>query len=290
VRAPAGAGRPGAAAAVPVVCDFAGLIDAGFAAYMRELLRTVSEAYDYPVDVEFTVNLTADGDFRVCLVQCRPLQTRGVGAAVEVPQVPEEQRLLAAEGGFMGGNLRLSLDAVVLVRPEAYLQLGQADRYAVARLLGRVNRALAGRSVMVIGPGRWGTSTTDLGVPARFADLDNAAVLVEATDPALEFSPELSFGSHFFQEIVESGIFFIALDLLRPGSVLRTTRLLERENLLTEVLGEVSHAAESGVPTALTDVVHVARTPGLEIYADVVTQRVLAAWPAPSPIDPPPIE
>ena len=283
-----GTGPDGAAArpasGMPVVCDFAGLIDAGFAAYMRELLRTVSEAYDYPVDVEFTVNLTADGDFRVCLVQCRPLQTRGVGAAVQVPAASEDC-LLGAQGGFMGGNVRLAVDTVVLVRPETYLPLGQADRYAVARLLGQVNRALAGRTVMVVGPGRWGTSTTDLGVPARFTDLDNAAVLVEVTDPSLEFSPELSFGSHFFQEIVESGIFFVALDLLRPGSVFRAEQLLERENVLTEVVGEVFPAAESGGPTALADVVHVARTPGLEIYADVVTQRVLAAWPAPSPIE-----
>jgi len=268
----------------PVVCDFAGLIDAGLATYMRELLAAVAGAYDYPVDVEFTVNLTADGDFRVCLVQCRPLQTRGIGAAVHVPQVADEDCLLAAEGGFMGGNVRLGIDTVVLVRPDRYLELAQADRYAVARLLGKVNRALAGQMVMMIGPGRWGTSTTDLGVPVHFSDVDNAAVLVEVTDPGLEFSPELSFGSHFFQEIVEQGIFFVALDRLRAGAVFHPERLTGLENVLGEVVGDAELGADRLRGGTLADVVHVVRTPGLELFADVVTQRVVAT-PSTSPLD-----
>lgn len=258
------------AAVEPMVCDFAGLLKTDFPDYMRELLTTLSAAYDYPVDIEFTINLTAEGDYRVCLVQCRPLQTRGLGAPVVIPEVTTEDCLLAGRGGFMGGNVQLPIDVAVLVRSEGYLRLGQPDRYAVARELGELNRVLQDRSVMMIGPGRWGTSTTGLGVPVSFAEINNAAVLLEVTDPATGFSPELSFGSHFFQDLVETGIFFGSLDLLRAGTHFDPAKITEEPNLLPRLLPGSSWA----------DVIHVAEIPGLTLYSDVVTQRVVCLAPA----------
>ncbi len=250
----------------PVVVDFAGLMRSGFADYMRTMLQTLSDAYDYPVDIEFTVNLTPDGDFRVCLVQCRPLQTRGVGASVRMPDVEPVYCLFHATGGFMGGNVRLRIDHVVLVRPERYLRLGQQQRYAVARALGEVNRTLDGNT-MFIAPGRWGTSTTGLGVPVAFAEINRAAVLVEVTDPSMDFTPELSFGSHFFQDLVETGIFFAAIDRSRRGVGFNPAQVTAQPNLLPSLIGE----------TGLDDVVHVADLPQLVLYSDVVSQRLVCA-------------
>lgn len=249
----------------PMLCDFAGLLKTGFTAFMRELLATLQRSYDYPVDIEFTVNLTSEGEFRVCLVQCRPLQTAGVGDAVTVPAVDPARCLLATQGAFMGGNAHLSLDTVVLVRPDRYLQLGQQQRYAVARELGLLNRALAGRTSMFIGPGRWGTTTTALGVPVHFSEIDNAAVLVEVTDPDLGFSPELSFGSHFFQDLVETGIFFVAVDRRHDAVVFEPRLVTQRENRLTGLLPEAR----------LADVIHVAEIADLELYADILTQALV---------------
>ncbi|MGM3357439.1 PEP/pyruvate-binding domain-containing protein, partial [Bacillus cereus group sp. BC233] len=86
------------------------------------------------------------------------------------------------------------------------------------------------RRLMLIGPGRWGTSTTALGVPVSFAEIRPASVLVEGSDPAAGFSPELSFGSHFFQDLVEQGIFFLALHRDRPSVVFNPDRVLSRPN------------------------------------------------------------
>lgn len=257
-------GRP--AAATPVVIDFAGLLADGFGAWMARLLTVLSAAYDYPVDVEFTVNLTRGGDFRVGLVQCRPLQTRGVGVAVNMPDAQPSDSLIATQGGFMGGNVMLPIDHVVLVRPEAYLGLGQPQRYAVARQLGAVTKALEPRRLMLIGPGRWGTSTTALGVPVSFAEIRPASVLVEVTDPAAGFSPELSFGSHFFQDLVEQGIFFVALHRDRPSVVFNPDRVLSRPN---ELLGLFPDAGD------LADVIHVAGFTDLVLYSDIVSQRLV---------------
>lgn len=249
----------------PMVCDFAGLLRGGFARYMRTLLRTLQDAYDYPVDIEFTVNLAPDGDFRVCLVQCRPLQSAGIGDSVRLPPVREGECVLATTGSFLGGNAHLKLEHVILVRTDRYLELGQQLRYAVAREIGALNRVLRPRSAMYIGPGRWGTTTTALGVPVHFSEIDNAAVLVEVTDPELGFSPELSFGSHFFLDLVETGIIFVALDVTRPEGRFNPRLLLERPNVITQLLPD----------SRLGDVIHVAAVGGLELYADVLSQNLV---------------
>ncbi len=249
----------------PLICDFDALLRSGFDTYMRKLLATLQAAYDYPVDIEFTVNLTADGEFRVCLVQCRPLQSAGLGDAVTVPPVDESTCLVATRSAFMGGNARLDLDFVVLVRPDRYLALGQPQRYAVARELGQLNAILAGRTVMLIGPGRWGTTTTGLGVPVHFSDIDNAKVLVEVTEPSVGFSPELSYGSHFFQELVELDMFFLTVDQRAAGVEFHPEQVTGRENLLPLLLPE----------SGLSEVIHVSSIEGLTLFADVVEQRLV---------------
>lgn len=256
-----------AARPIPDVVDFAGLLSrTGFATLLTEVLTALSAAYDHPVDIEFTVNFERDGDLALNVVQCRPLQTRGVGTAVELPALDPERCLLSSTGDFMGGNARLPLDLVVAVRPEAYLALGEPTRYEVARLIGRLNRALGDEAALLVGPGRWGTSMPSLGVPTHHTEINRFAVMCEHTYSAGGFRPELSYGSHFFQELVETGIFYVAVFDDRPGVVFRPDLVYSAPNLLAEF----APGAE-----ALGDVVHVARVPGLTLHADVVTQRLL---------------
>ncbi|MDN5572111.1 MAG: PEP/pyruvate-binding domain-containing protein, partial [Propionibacteriaceae bacterium] len=262
-------GTAGSARRQPlVIADFRGLLgDTGFPGLMREVLDTLAAAYDYPVDVEFTVNVTSDEAIRVGIVQCRPLQTRGPGAAVAMSDVVDPAGVLfAANGDFMGGNVRAPLRWVVAVRPAAYLALGNPDRHGVARLIGQVNRALASEPFLLLGPGRWGTSTEALGVPVRFAEINHATALVETTYAEGGFRPELSYGSHFFQDLVETGIFYAAVFDERPGVTFQPRLVVDRENLVREIVPDA--------PAHLVEVVHVARFDDLELASDVVSQRV----------------
>ncbi len=255
----------------PVIADFRGLLGGTrFPVVMRGILATLADAYDYPVDIEFTVNIAADGSPRIGIVQCRPLQTRGPGAAVAMPAITDADGVLfAGQGDFMGGNVRLPLTHVVTVRPDAYLRLGSPARHAVARAIGVLNRSLADESFLLIGPGRWGTTTVSLGVPVRFTEINRAAALVETTYPAGDFLPELSYGSHFFQDLVETGIFYAAIFGGRPGVTYRPDLALARPNLF----GDLVLDAEPG----LAEVIHVARFDGLELYSDIISQRVVCA-------------
>lgn len=252
----------------PRVLDFRGLLTGtGFASLMRAMLATLSTAYDHPVDIEYTVNLGADGEPRVNLVQCRPLQTRGLGHAVAMPAHPDPARtLFSSHGNFMGGNLRLPLDHVVLVRPDAYLALGQRERHGVARAMGVLNKALAGHSFMIMAAGRWGTTTPSLGIPVHFTEISNAAAIVEFTYPAGGFVPELSQGSHFFQDLVESGIFYAAIFDRQRDVSFAPELVTAAPNQLLRLAPELGELAE---------VLQVAHFAGLVLYADIRTQQVI---------------
>ena len=243
------------------------LLDSQFPAIMRSMLSLLAKAYQYPVDIEFTANFLPDGQFKVNMLQCRPLQTRSIGKAVEMPKPKSADKcLFVSKGGFMGGNVRLAIDDVVYVNAKAYLALSESDKYAVARLIGRINHALKDKSMLLLGPGRWGTTTPSLGVPVNFSEICNAAALCEVSSQQEGFMPELSYGSHLFLDLVETGIFYAALFDGSAGTVFNPKFITKRENFLPDV-----------VPGSdkFKDVVHIARIKDLLLCSDIVSQMVI---------------
>lgn len=183
---------------------------------MQKILKILKKTYEYPVDIEFTVNFKKEGGFQLNLLQCRPMQTKGLGRRVSIPQgVSREKTLFQSTGNFLGGNISLVIDRVIYVDPKEYCALkSQSDRYEIARAVGAINRQIKDRqkmAVMLLGPGRWGTSTPSLGVPVSFSEISNMAVLAEIAFSDDNVMPELSFGTHFFQDLVETGVFYLAL-------------------------------------------------------------------------------
>lgn len=252
----------------PGIYDFKKLLKTtDFAVVMRDILALVSKVYEYPVDIEFAANFAADGKFRINLLQCRPLQTQGLGKSVEMPALlGKDDCFFSTKGNFMGGNVRLRIDYVVYVDPVRYQKLNEPSKYSIARQVGYVNTALKGSSVMLIGPGRWGTTTPSLGVPVHFSELCNMAVLCEVASREAGFAPELSYGSHFFQDLVEAGIFYAAIFDGQKDVVFHPGYIWERANLFTEFVPEGA---------AFADVIRVIRTDDLQIYSDIVSQSLI---------------
>jgi len=252
----------------PYILDFKKLLSSTeFPAVMREILALLSRVYDYPVDIEFTANFTKSGSFKINLLQCRPLQTRGLGKTVEMPKLHDPRDcFFSLKGNFMGGNVRLPVDYVVYIRPKAYLQLPETEKYSVARQVGLINTALKAKNAMLMGPGRWGTTTPSLGVPVHFTELCNMSVICEVSAPEEGFMPELSYGSHLFQDLVESGIFYAAIFDGQKDVIFNTDRILTKKNLLETILPQSA---------SLSDVIHIVDTKGMEIYSDIVTQTLI---------------
>ena len=212
---------------------------------MRALLGTLKEAYRYPVDVEFTGNFLADGELRLNLVQCRPLQVREGGAIVPPPtSLPEERVLLRSRGPVVGPSAHTPIDRVVYVDPDAYVLLGTGDRHEVARVIGRLMRLESGvdRKVMLLGPGRWGTTTVALGVPVNFAEIQRVSVLCEIMRIG-DVVPDVSLGSHFFNDLVEESMLYVALYPAHPGHLLDEGRLRASTNRLAELLPDDARMA-----------------------------------------------
>jgi hypothetical protein len=97
----------------------------------------------------------------------------------------------------MGGSVRLPVDFVVFIAANTYLELNEQGKYAVARQIGLINKEMKGKNVMLVGPGRWGSTTPSLGIPVHYTELCNMTIICEYSSIKAGFMPELSYGSHF---------------------------------------------------------------------------------------------
>lgn len=197
-------------------------------------MRVLEEKYSYPVDIEYACNFDQDGNYRVNLLQCRPLQTRGVGAAGVMPTVKEFY--FRTSGNFMGGNVCLPIRYAVMVQVEPYLDLPEQRKYQVARKLGELNNRLRGEGTILVGPGRWGTTTPSLGVPVHFMEINRFDCIAELAYSSHGLRPELSYGSHFFQDLVEAGSFYVALYPGEDDCVFQDTLFADCENVYAQLM------------------------------------------------------
>ncbi len=186
-----------------------------FTGLMKELLATLQRVYENPVDIEYTVNCGENGDFFMNLLQCRPLYVGQDREAVQVPALKEGCTFFDIHDTCMGRSVCRKLDAVVLVDPKQYYEYPYARKSEVAGVIGRINRYFLSqpekKNVLLVVPGRIGTSSPELGIPASFAELSGYCGICEVSDDRAGYMPELSFGSHMFQDLVEADIFYAAI-------------------------------------------------------------------------------
>lgn len=199
-------------ARVPSIISFKKLLKTtDFPQTMTTVMATLEEKYDYPVDIEYACDFDRDGDYRVNLLQCRPLQTRGIGLAGTGSRPDIGDSIFKIKGNFMGGNVCMPVNYIVFVRVSPYLDLTERQKYLAARCVGKLNAALRDKNAVLIGPGRWGTTTPSLGVPVNFMEISNFISISEVAYSEKGLRPELSYGSHFFQDLVEAGTLYTAI-------------------------------------------------------------------------------
>ena len=275
----------GMAASRAEVLDFDALLAPapGFVSAMRDMLRTLEDAYHHPVDIEFTANIMHDGSLRINLLQCRPFQVQVQSA--EVASRPKNLKprdmLLSTRGPIIGQGVANAVDRVVYVVPAAYSKLGEQDRYAVARLIGEITRSRSRINhspyTVLIAPGRWGTQSPSLGVPVTFADINRAHVLVELAVMHAGLVPDISLGTHFFNDLVEINMLYLGVFPGKPGNALNEKLLLSTPNRLTRL---VPGARRWEAVVRVLDAREL--TPGSRLFisADPVAQRAVLYFAA----------
>jgi hypothetical protein len=220
---------------------------------MKAILKKLERQYGWPVDIEFTVDIGSaypHPSLMVHLVQCRPQSShesdwrQAASFWDEAWAIPEEDVLFSADE-LVPHGLVPQIRYVVYVDPEKYDRIPDpATKMQLARVVGHINHRLEGERFILMGPGRWGSSNINLGLKVTYADIHNTSVLVEIALARGDGTPELSYGTHFFQNLVEARIYPLPLYPHQDGTVFKTAFFQESPNVLKDLLPSDGKYAE----------------------------------------------
>jgi hypothetical protein len=225
-----------------LVLTFDGLLRrTPFAKRMTGLLSTLERTYDSPVDTEFTAEIinpnAARPEVSITLLQCRPQSHLRDAREVELPAKLDPANVIFSTRRMVPRGIVTEIRWVLFVPPEGYFALtSTADRNRLERTIGTVNAALKDETFICIGPGRWGTSTPDLGVGIAYGDIYCTRALVELTGKGIGPELEPSFGTHFFQDLVESNIYPLNINLDDHGVVFNRAFFYKTPNHLSDFI------------------------------------------------------
>ena len=238
-----------------------------FTRIIGDMLERLDRAYGYPVDTEFTASVDPGGRVRVNLLQCRPLWLPGLSGSLKIPENIPKERILFKAMRVISGGVVSRIQHIIYIDPKRYAEMISMElKRSVGQVVGRLNghpRLAAGKFLMM-GPGRWGSGNIDLGVNVSYADIDNTAVLVEIAREDSGHVPEVSYGTHFFQDLVEGQIIYLPVYPDDPNTMFNSSFFEGAANILTDLLPGSDE---------LKNVVHVIDVPQV---ADGAYARVVA--------------
>ena len=237
---------------------------------MKRMLSCIQDEYQYPVDTEFTINISENGEYSIDLLQCRPLQVqKGISETVIPDNIHEDRILLESKGVSMGLPKTTKLDLIVYVDPIKYYNMPYKMKDLVAKLVGKVNWHYrdTDKHMMLIVPGRIGTTSPELGVPTAFSDISAYEIICEVEESKAGYNPELSYGSHIFQDLVEAEILYTA--------VFHNEKTMHFAPEKLKACPDIVNEFEAG--DELQDIVHIydVKDKKCEVYDDVANEHLL---------------
>jgi len=237
-----------------------------FVGLMKKVLKKLEKAYGHPVDVEF-----AWDDDRLYILQCRFLPMGDKVGRVELPSGVPAEDILFTTHQVLSSRIVRDVDYIVYVDPRAYSQLGSyEEKMQVGTVVGKLNRVLAAERYALFGPGRWGSNDINQGVKIGYEDINRTLVLGEIAFEEEGFTPEVSYGTHFFNDLIEAKILPLAIYPDQPGAVFKESVLVNAPNLLAALLPDFAQHQ------TVVRVIHVSALAAgrkLQIYQDVQAQQ-----------------
>lgn len=233
--------------------DCQGLVDENtFIEMMSGILKMLEHEYERPVDIEFAVRGVGDHDFRVNLLQCRPLQT-GASQKIHIPKGVDKNTLFDVRRTSMRRSKTEKIDTIVWVDPKKYYEYPYAKKFEVAQKIGEINQYFknddddemrAGGKMMLLVPGRIGTSSPELGVPVVYENISQFSAICEVAYSEAGYHPELSYGSHMFQDLVEADVYYGALNDNSKTRIYQPQILGQCKNRFPEIWPEDKELSE----------------------------------------------
>ncbi|MBW2027895.1 MAG: PEP/pyruvate-binding domain-containing protein [Deltaproteobacteria bacterium] len=237
-----------------------------FIGLIKKILRSLEDAYGRPIDMEF-----AWDQGKLYLLQCRTLSMPEGVEVVELPEDIPEEHVIFTNNRILSNSITRDIEYVVYVDPKAYANLGSyEEKLRIGSVVSQLNRKLAGKRYGLFGPGRWGSNDINLGVRVGYEDINRTCILAEIAFEKDGVAPEVSSGTHFFNDLIEASIVPIAIYPDETGLLFKEEFFLESPNKLTALSKELAPYG---------DVVRVVHVPGccggrfLHIYQDVRSQK-----------------
>lgn len=226
--------------------DCQGMVeDRIFIRMMKTLLKKLEENYHQPVDIEFAVTTSEEGVWNVTLVQCRPLRS-GISDQVKIPKDVDDEFLFDVRRTSMRRSKEQNLDYIVWVDPQAYYEYPYKKKPDVGRVVGKINHYLerTEEKALLLAPGRIGTSSPELGVPVAYADISSFGAICEVAYGKVGYRPELSYGSHMFQNLVEADVYYGAINENSKTRIYRPDMLKEFPEVTINLAGNIEPELE----------------------------------------------
>lgn len=174
------------------------------------MLTTGQEAMQRPVEIEFAGMVEPNGKTkgRLYWLQIRPIVDRKETVDEALMATPDD-KLLLKSGTALGHGSIEGVKTVVYVRPEKF---SSSNNSLIAREIEKINRGFldSDERYVLIGPGRWGSSDTALGIPVKWPAISAARLIVESSLPNYRIEP--SQGTHFFQNLTSFGVAYFTID------------------------------------------------------------------------------
>jgi hypothetical protein len=206
---------------------------------MDDMLTRLEKAYGHPLDTEFTASIDTSGRVRINLLQCRPMTIPGAIGPVTFPDELPKDRILFKSSRTISGGTISDIRYILYIDPKRYAAVESMDvKKSLGRLVGSINNhpMIAKGKIMMMGPGRWGSSNIDLGVNVSYVDINNASVLVEIAREEAGHLPEFSYGTHFFLDLVEARIIYMPVYPNDPEADFNHEFFENSPNILTDLL------------------------------------------------------
>lgn len=216
------------------------LTKSNFVPLVKKILSKIEAAYGRPVDIEFAWDAN-----KFYLLQCRSLSIRKEKENVDLPEEVSRDKILFTTRTALSNSNVHNLDYIVYVDPKAYDLLPTYERkMEIASVVNLLNKNLADKRYALMGPGRWGSNDINLGVRVTYSNINKTKLLVEIAFARNGSTPEVSYGTHFFQDLVEADIVIVPLYPDDPGSIYNEEFLLRSPNLLREIVPEAKESEE----------------------------------------------
>ncbi|KAA3610645.1 MAG: pyruvate, phosphate dikinase [Calditrichaeota bacterium] len=224
------------------VVTFEGLLEG--TPFMKQILGILNELegqYDHPIDIEFA----HDGE-SFYILQCRSQSYSLDSKPAPIPGDIISEKVVFSANRYISNGIVQDITHIVYVNPQKYSEIANyQELLAVGRAVGRLNKILPKRQFILMGPGRWGSrGDIKLGVNVTYSDINNTSMLIEIARKQKDYVPDLSFGTHFFLDLVEARIRYLPLYPDEPNNIFNEEFLNNSENTFPKILPDFTHLAE----------------------------------------------